>query len=198
VTKPRLLCDVDGPVADLTEGFKRWLNTQYPFIPEVKLFTHENCTNFHYSKCEPLAPLQAKIDLDRELELFLGTDEAYEKFVPLTPDAFKALDRLRNVVDVVFVTATLEGAYESYVSKRRWLKRRFPDFPVISCPTGLKQIVGRRGDFAVDDRLETCERWYDAGVEAYVFKCPWSGLPGRLSGWTWGEIVEDFDGYTRK
>ncbi len=183
VKKPRLLVDVDGVVADLMGGFQVWLGKEHSEYLDIELITR-----FRLPKSPGLVGLNERVNLDDALTRYLATPNVYQDFVDPIPGSIEALATLREVVDPIFITATLKEAPESFTSKFCWLKWHFGDVPVISCPSGLKHHFSAR--WAVDDRYDTCTRYNTVGTKGLVFGQPWSEAPSNHETYDWDGITE--------
>ena len=195
--KPTLLSDVDGVVADLMRGFAIWLDEDY----NVQI-DPADITKSHVAECELLCEQNEQLlrifpetceggdgGIQGALSHFLETDDVYRRYVGLVPEAKEALAVLQGYVDIIFVTANMTRVPKSYVSKYWWLKKHFPNIPIITSPSGLKHMV--RGEFAVDDRYDICQRWQTAGVRSFLFSQPWSEAPDGSMKYDWSRIVAD-------
>lgn len=187
----KMLVDVDGVVADLMLGFSRWLDERHGEHLDVSKIT---C--FNIPRSPALRKLHDRVDLDRCLDSFLGTDNVYETYVTPVSGAVEALKSLSELVEPVFVTATLKNAPQSYVSKFRWCRERFGDLPMIACPSQLKMMV--RGVIGIDDRWDTCERWRGQSMFALLFRAPWNEAPSNEKSHDWPEIIDAVDGIVRR
>lgn len=181
----RLLIDVDGVVADLMDGFEQFLfeRTGYLLRPNLS-------TTHRISRSPAHAEMNERFDLDARLTEFLALPNVYEDYVKLVPGVKESIDALYEVGhEIGFVTATLWTAPESYGSKMRWLDRLFPEIPMLSVGSGEKHWV--TGDFAVDDRFDTCLRWRLAGVTPLLFRRPWNEAPPGTRSYDWKEIMDE-------
>lgn len=179
----RLLIDVDGVVADLMRGFETFLRGKY----EVELRPRE-ITTFHLANSPAHRVLHEQIDLDANLAEFLALDDVYERFVDPITGAYEGIHTLESMgVELAFVTATLHESPESYAPKYRWLDKRFPGIPVISCPSRQKHWFS--ADYGTDDRYDTCERWRAAGVRPLLFRQPWNEAPDGTPSYDWNGIL---------
>lgn len=182
----RVLIDVDGVVADMMDGFEAflWETTGELLQPNLS-------TTHHITESPNHAEMHARIDLNRQLDLFLSLPDVYQEYVALVPGAKESIDRLYSAGhEIGFVTATLWTAPVSYVSKLRWLNEHFPGIPMLSVGSREKHWVS--GHFAIDDRFDTCERWLDAGVTPLLFRRPWNGAPLGTKTYDWKEITDEF------
>lgn len=182
----RLLLDVDGVVADLMDGFERF------FLNRTGELLRPNLSVTHRISHSPAhAELHARYDLDQQLTDFLALPNVYHDYVELVPGAKESIDSLyRAGHEIGFVTATLWTAPESYGSKMRWLDELFPEIPMLSVGSGEKHWV--TGDYAVDDRYDTCLRWSQAGVTPLLFRRPWNEAPPGTRSYDWKEIMDEF------
>lgn len=191
MNKLRGLIDVDGVCADLMAGFKRWLHETFGENLDIS-----KITRFHLPTSPELKDLHERVNLDECLDRFLGEKDVYQRYVSPVPGAVAALASLRELIDPVFVTATLKNAPESYASKFLWCRDVFGDVPMIACPSHLKFEI--KGTFGVDDRADTCGRWIDCGVKAFLFKQPWNEAPQWMEAHDWPMIVDSVESIIRR
>ncbi len=201
MTKAVLLCDVDGVIIDLMGGFRKHLLRQHGLTLEIG-----DISRFDISKSPELVELDATCR-----KLYKGEGElggiggafthwmnnvwAYDGLDPI-PGALDAIKELRGMVDIVFVTAMMKKARSHFQSKMEWLDKNCPGLPVITSPSGLKHQV--RGQFGVDDRYDTCQRWEGVGTAAFLFKQPWSEAPDGTRGHDWSTIVPAIESIMRR
>jgi 5'(3')-deoxyribonucleotidase len=180
----RGLIDVDGVVADLMGGFEWFIREQFG----MELRPRE-ITTFRVIRSPAHQDLHQAIDLDQRLTEFLARPDCYDHS-PVIDGAKDAIEVLRGYFghELAFVTAILDESPESYATKFRWLDRNFPGIPVISCPSRQKCWV--EGDYGIDDRWDTCERWMKAGVAPLLFRQPWNEAPPGARSFDWREIVD--------
>ncbi len=178
----RVLIDVDGVVADLMCGFSYFIWDRFGFD-----FRPSEMTHFHFDESPAHLELHRAIDLNKQLAAFMSNPNCYD-YVPTIDGAVTGINRLLGRGhELGFVSATLKEAPESYGSKLHWLAARFPDVPMISCPSDNKHWV--RGDFAIDDRYDTCKRWQDVGVRSLLFGQSWNQAPPGTPSFDWKGIT---------
>jgi 5'(3')-deoxyribonucleotidase len=182
--KPVFLVDVDGVVADLMGGFKLWLEER-----GMHGLEREKISKFHIPKSPELQAMHAAYDLDLQLDRFLGQPDIYQTHVSPIPGAKAALKVLAECCEIVFVTATLKKAPESYVSKFNWCRDTFGDIPMIACPSHHKFLV--QGTWAVDDRYDTCQRYGKMRTIPFLFDQPWNEAPATERRHNWMTIVDE-------
>jgi 5'(3')-deoxyribonucleotidase len=183
MTRELLLVDVDGVVADLMLGFDRWLDEKHGERIPKYLITH-----FNIPTSPALKDLHKRLNLDKALASYMGEPEVYERYVDPIPGAADALIELQKIVDVVFVTATLKDAPESYVSKFHWCRKHFGPIEMIAAPSRLKHIV--QGTWIVDDRGDTCERFRGTDTVPLLFGQPWNESPPEIIRHDWPAVVQ--------
>ena len=181
----RILVDVDGVVADLMGGFERF------FLEETgrRIDTRKSTTH-RMSRAPEFIDLHREIDLDDMLHRFLSVPDVYQNYVELIPDAHESIEYLLDEGHVLgFVTATLWSAPCSFESKFDWLNSIFPYVPMLSVGSAEKHWV--TGDYAIDDRYDTCTRWENAGVRPLMFRQPWNEAPAGTPSYDWRGIVAE-------
>jgi 5'(3')-deoxyribonucleotidase len=118
--------------------------------------------------------------------------------VPGAIDGFNALRKLGH--DVVVATSIPEIAINAFDGKRRWMRKRFPDW-------SMKNFIAcsRKGfleaEHIIDDGDHNIKDWTAAGRQgAIIFDAPWNQDVGiRLNNVfvervkSWEEIVERFE-----
>lgn len=179
----RVLIDVDGVVADLIGGFEFFIRERF-----AKELRPREITTFNITRSPAQQSLHVEIDLDRQLADFLTLPGCYDSVHPIEGAEHAIRMLIRWGFELVFVTATLEDAPESYASKFRWLRRHFPKLPVISCPSGQKHWFN--AEYGIDDRYDTCQRWSSAGVKPLLFRQPWNEAPLGTDSFDWSEILD--------
>lgn len=182
----RVLIDVDGPVADLMDGLEKFIRerTGHELKPNTSL-THR------ISRSPVHAELNELIDLDRCLHDFLSLPDVYQEYVLPVPDSVESIHRLKfSGYELGFVTATLWTAPSSYSSKMRWLDKHFPGIPMLAVSSSEKHWV--TGDYAIDDRYDTCFRWGLEGVKPFLFRRSWNEAPPGVKSYDWKEIMDEF------
>ncbi len=189
---PRILCDVDGVVADIMSGF-------IVFVHEKtgETFTYQDITCFHIERSPSLHAIHNKWDLRSLLHGYLSLPDTYAQYAILENGAADAIDRLRFDYEIAFVTS-VSSYPDSIASKVRWLDRNFHGIPIITASSGLKHWVA--GDIAIDDRYDTIERFTRLGRSSsdrmvnprgLLFGQPWNEAPYGLKSWTWEDIERE-------
>lgn len=202
MSEPRqsLLCDVDGVVADLVGGMRRWLNRTYQLdFDPIDVLYHDRM-----GRSPGLKDLNEKLkrwfpeEADAEyngfggaFRCFMKDREVYGEYVVPINGSVEAIAALRHAYDIVFVTALMKSARDHFRSKMEWIERWFPGIPIITAPSGEKWRV--RGNpsgrtYAVDDRFDTCTRWADNGVISFLYRQPWNEAPAGTKNFDWAEI----------
>jgi len=179
--KPIVLCDVDGVVADLMGGFIDYIAEEYGYI-----FSIQDITKYHVSESPALHKIHESLDLEKRLEEFLALPYVYQDYVNPVLMSVDMVNRMRSKYDVIFITATMKQAPESYVSKFNWCHSHFPDVPMISCPADLKHLFNSA--FIIDDRYDTCKRFEDTGCDPFMFQQPWNEAPHDYPAYDWDRI----------
>lgn len=186
-----ILCDVDGVVAGLMEGFSDWLDSyRLPRLDPEKL------TLFDIRRAA-LTPELTELDLvlrergwpkegadgglNAAFMSFMNTD-AYDWVKPI-PGAQDGIAELQEEDNVYFVTALMEACPDHVPSKLRWMKQYFPTVPAFTSPSKLKQQIS--GHVGVDDRYDTCMRWAAKGLRTFMYKQAWNEAPADHPSYTW-------------
>lgn len=199
--RPSLLSDVDGCVADLVGGLRKWMNHQFSLDFDPREVVYHNDMG--------RSPLLA--DLNEELvrwfpgdkdgsdrgfsgafTCFMRDPNVYMKWIDPVPGAVDAIAEIRQKYDVVFVTALMKKARDHFRSKVEWIERWFPNLPISTVPSEEKWRM--TGTYAVDDRYDTCWRWVNQGEvrDVFLYKQPWNEIPKDNLGWfgvEWEDIL---------
>lgn len=185
----RILVDVDGVVADLMGAFIEFAAIKGCIIRMQDITAHT------ISKSKELKHLSTTFDLDDMLREFLSIDNCYDAVMEIEGSS-KTLKALSKRHDLVFLTATMKSAPQSYASKFNWLQRRFPKIPVLTAPSEYKHWVA--GDILIDDRYDACSRfsaaWPNGRIGAsFLFGQPWNEAPESVPRHDWKTILECLD-----
>lgn len=92
------------------------------------------------------------------------------------PWAHELYDRLSKIGEVVFLTSPSQDP-DSLAGKLEWLqrftkKKDFKDYIM----TSRKYLLARPDAVLIDDRLENCDKFREAGGKAVLFPAAWQGL----------------------
>lgn len=195
--RPTILCDVDGVVADLMGGFATWMESVG--MPSV----HPSLINLFDIRRTAREPHLC--DLDDYLRqhhwpepggdggingafMSFMRGEAYDWVEPIR-GAVAGVRDLQETHDVYFVTALMKACPEHVPSKMRWLERYFPDVEYFTSPSKLKQMIsGNVMTTMIDDRYDTCQRFWDVGQLALLFKQPWNEAPEWVKSHDWDTL----------
>ncbi len=200
--KEAILCDVDGVVADLVGGLRKWMNHQFGFDFEPSEVVYHN----KMGRSPKLADLNEELarwfpgdsvgdnrGFGGAFTCFMRDPNVYMRWIDPIPGAVDAIAELRQRYHILFVTALMKGARDHFRSKMEWIERWFPNLPISTVPSEEKFRVA--GKFAIDDRYDTCRRWMDSGNisrDVFLFRQSWNEIePG--SGWhgmDWEQILE--------
>lgn len=187
----RTLVDVDGVVADLMGGFSRFMAEHADVDLDVSKITRHRI-----DESPELSGIDMMYGLDSCLTTFLGLKDVYQTYVSPIDGAKEAFVELQSMTEVVFVTAILKTAPQSYESKFRWCREHFGDAPFLAIPSTMKH--GYFGVIGIDDRYDICERYRKAGLKAFLFKQPWNEAPADAVGHDWRSIVDGVDSMVRR
>lgn len=183
----RVLCDVDGVIADLMSAFITRL--------EYKGFKmrYEDITRFHIERSPELAELAARVDLRAELKEFLRDSDVYGCYVKEIDGAVAGVKRILDLgFEFSFVTHTMREAPTSHASKVNWLRDRFGGDVGIIDVSHVEHKIWIPASYGIDDRGDTCLNWSANGVHALPFRQPWNELPGHVT-YDWKELTGFFE-----
>jgi hypothetical protein len=174
--------DIDGVVADTMAVFVRIAHDRYGLTHLSKL--DMLCYNLY--ECLGLEK-QIIDDLIR-----LTLDEEHTMQIPPVPGAPEVLTELARAAPLRFVTARIQPE-----SITQWLFTILPGVPrekiaVIasgSAETKLDILNELEIRYFVEDRIETCRRLKEAGIEPLLFDQPWNRNEAadgfiRVQNWT--------------
>jgi 5'(3')-deoxyribonucleotidase len=153
-----LYLDVDGVLADFIGGCERLFERRIPQDRQV---------DWHFYRDWGLTDRSfwnAIREMGREFWEDLAVKDSGRRLV-------KALEIWRPKVDITFLTAPAPWP-EAVAGRIAWLQRHFPQFPVITCPTGLKHRLAAPGRALIDDNEETCSAWELLGGQVLVWPAP--------------------------
>lgn len=195
MTRPRFLCDVDGPAAAMQEAFVDWANKKFSLNVQLDDIVYHNDMG--------RSPALRAVDewLRREHYPIDGPDggwggafiefmrqpDVYTRFIGTTVGAKESLATIRERYDVAFVTSLMKRANVHVPNKLDWVGQNFPGIPIMTVPSEVKHWVP--GAFATDDRYDTCERWRSSGTTALLFGYPWNEAPPEALRFDWPRIV---------
>lgn len=191
MSRPSLLLDVDGVVADMVGGLRKWTNEEFgiDFRPDWIVY-HDRMgrsprmaeVNEQFLKWFPQSADEEYYGFGGAFRCFMKDRDVYGTWINPIRGAVDVVANLRQQYEIVFVTALMKSARDHFRSKMEWLERWFPGIPIMTSPSGEKWRVGEPGDFAVDDRYDTCMRWITRkGARAMVFRQTWNEIPDGVS-----------------
>ena len=95
------------------------------------------------------------------IEKWISEPNFFENLVPVD-GAIEGFNELRRSHDVVIATSLAGEVENGFDSKRRWVKKYFPDFDLKNfiC-TSRKDLL--KGDVLIDDAAHYLQAWRDAG-----------------------------------
>jgi 5'(3')-deoxyribonucleotidase len=134
---PIVLIDVDGPLADFTEGTRRGLNATWT-AADVTAWDFESCPGFDAAAAEAMWKTQG----------FCAN-------LPIVVGAREGVRELARIAKIYYVTSPMPDAPYWMWERTRWLKANFPDAPIIFASD--KSVV--HGDYLIDDRPKHLEQW---------------------------------------
>lgn len=175
-TRPTILVDMDGPLADFDKAFfslcnsKGWTLDCTPFTQ-----THRFATDH--------IPHSIARSLARR---FVETSGWFER-LPMTGGAKGYMDQLAERAEVWIVSKPLEANPTCRDEKGAWLRRNFgPEWERRLILAADKSMV--RGDVLLDDAPHP-DLYERATWKPVIFKTPWNGEGSKWAGlphWTWG------------
>jgi len=158
--------DFDGVVADTFRHFVRLARDQYHYD-----ISYEDITDYLFLN-------SVAMDKRHALEIIdILTNDLPELDILPNKGAGEVLTRLTESAPLLVVTARAEAE-----PVELWFARQIPALPS-SClhieATGastakLEVLMGHNIKYFIDDRLDTCEMLFDAGITPIVYNQPWN------------------------
>jgi 5'(3')-deoxyribonucleotidase len=177
------LIDVDGVVADLMSGFEVFFLERHGTV-----LRHWESDRHRIARSTAHRELHERFDLDRQLTDYLSIPDVYQRYIPPISGSQRVITRMIELDDDVrFVTAILHKAPSSFASKLEWFEEHFPGIPMMTADSHSKHWVV--GDYAIDDRFDTCSRWEASGTKALLFQQPWNEAPEGTPRYRWEDIA---------
>jgi len=180
VTRPRVLLDVDGVLADFVGHTLSMLGDLAP-AGGRDAFTSWDML----SAMSPRARAETEARWRRQ---------GWCLTMPVCPGAQNAVDRIGLRADVVYVTAPMRGAPHWMYERWLWLERQFAaDARAVVFAHG-KALVS--GDVFVDDRVENIDEWAAAHPNgaALLWDAPYNrhcvpSAPNAVRVTTWVDVI---------
>ncbi|MGB1016084.1 MAG: 5' nucleotidase, NT5C type [Nannocystaceae bacterium] len=150
MTRPTVLLDVDGVVADFTAQILRLTHSLFD-----RRFTPEDVTEWDYKSALGLSDKEWRL-----VSTIIGSkDFAFE--LPVYPGAISGVQDLAKVADIYFVTSDWRTSPTWVYDRNRWLELRFGrELGKQVIHTSHKHLV--RGDVFVDDKPSNVAAWASA------------------------------------
>lgn len=174
-----ILVDVDGPCADIVQGF---LNEVYTVTGRV--YTRADVTTWEVTEALALREAEAKAVWRK-----VSAPGWCQSLRP-DPSAIVAIRELAKKHEIVFVTSPMKTSPTWCYDRALWLHRNFGTFPIVF--TEQKHLV--RGDLLIDDKPSTVRQFLAAGRGAVLFDAPWNREDRHLDSarGTWSSILAEF------
>ncbi len=181
-TKPRVLLDVDGVLADFVGGVLAILGSRFDIWRKP-----EEITEFDLSKSLGLHP-----DIVTALFGEITNRQRFAADLAVYPGAVDGVRRLHEIADVYVVTSPWNSNPTWTHDREAWLARHFdiPHSHVVH--TSAKHLVC--GDLLVDDKTSTLVEWSNAHPGGFAVQ--WQTPHNRLDGWkrrtatSWSELLD--------
>lgn len=155
-TKPTVLLDVDGVLADFAGALLRWAGPQY---------TREQLTEWDLMKA---------IGLEDRQHLFdeYASEPGFCESLQVIDGALGLVDELRRVADIVLVTSPYSAARLWTFERLRWLEKHFGISKHDVIFAKRKYLV--KGDIMIDDAPHNIEAFIDQGGLGLLIDQPWN------------------------
>lgn len=146
-TRPRVLLDVDGVLADFVGAYLDILSTEIGVFAKRELITE-----FDIGKSLGLSR-----DESARVKRAIGNREQLARKLDVYPGAIEGVARLAEIADVYIVTSPWNSNPTWCHDREHWLREHFgiPHSRVVH--TSAKYLC--RGDFLVDDKTDTLGKW---------------------------------------
>lgn len=184
-----ILCDVDGVVANLVTGFQNFTHSQFNVDFEYTDIVFHNDMGRSPRLNKVNNQLARFGGFSALFEMFMKDRDVYGKWIDPINGALSAIADLRSTHEIIFVTALMKSARDHFRSKMEWIERFFPDIQIMTGSSSIKHLV--HGDYAIDDRYDTCMRWEGSGTRSFLFRQPWNECPVGTQAYNWKQIVEE-------
>lgn len=179
--KLRVLLDCDGVLSDFIRGALRVVNDilDTHYVPT-------DVTAFDFCASLGLSPQDAA-----RVKRAIGSTQYFAASLDVFPDAVDGVRRLREIADVYIVTSPWNSNWTWMSEREAWLARHFDIHHANVVHTSAKHVC--TGDFLVDDKTETLERWQAAHPRGRAVQ--WVTPHNRRDGWigagaaTWGDLI---------
>lgn len=197
--RQRLALDVDGVVANLIGGMRKFTVKEFGVDFAVSDIVYHDRMGRSPRLSEVHETLKRWFPETADAEYygfggafrcFMKDRDVYGQWVDPIEGSVDAVSALREEYDIAFVTALMKSARDHFRSKMEWIERWFPGIPIITSPSAQKCWV--QADHAVDDRYDTCFRWWERGTNAMLFRQSWNEIPSHspCATWDWAQIKE--------
>lgn len=175
MVRTRYLLDVDGPLADFYT----------PCISLINEYTGWSKTVDDIKSWHIFRSLDVPKDVEKRIYDKMKSPGWCLSLDPIE-DAVEAVQALREVGDVFFVTSPMQGQFWTY-ERTMWLIQNFDAkwSDVIHCSS--KHVCA--GDVLIDDRVSNLERWKASHPEGVALK--FRGPYNRLDPWD-GPVIESW------
>lgn len=186
----RILLDVDGVTAD-------FMSQSFLHLSEVggPKLTHQDIVTFDLLSFVP--------ERFRNLLLRSWKEQHFCLTIPLYEGSKEAVQELRALGEVVFVTAPMEGSPHWHWERTQWIKEHFgSDGKDIIFATKKQHVVG---DVLIDDRLDNLLDWQKSHPNGIpiLWSVPYYARlnpmpPGVVSCDSWEGLLEFLRGLKEK
>jgi len=182
MSKPRVLVDCDGVLADFVSGFLNIVNAQFGTE-----YTPSDVTEFDIAKSLQWSAEQS----DRAYSLIADCDRFAAKLAIL-PGAQSGIARLLEVAEVYVVTSPWWSHATWVRDRNNWPYEHFGIGAGRVVHTAAKHLIA--GDVLVDDKTSTCEAWRKAWPQGIAVQ--FATLHNRRDAWDgestsdWGRLIE--------
>jgi 5'-nucleotidase len=181
----RIICDIDGVVADLhTEWYARYNRDWHDDL------TPERVTNWDLHTF-------VKPECGEAIYLYLLQPDLYDYVQPIEGalDALKQLQAHHEIIYASGCSLAAAGPKAFWLERYHLAERQGVSLPKNFVATERKELL--RGDLLIDDSPEQIRAWLETGHPAIHFLRPWgdpglefaSAAPCKVVR-TWPEVVE--------
>ena len=176
--RPLVLVDVDGVLCDFIGGVLDIVETV-----TGKRRQREEIDQFDFVAALGLNPNDARV-----LKSIIDMRRKFCARLSPFPGAFDGIAKLVDLADIHIVTSPW-NSNETWTSEREWwLNHHFAIPHRLVTHTSAKHLIA--GDWLVDDKTETCERWQAAHPNGVAVQ--WITPHNRKDGWT-GRATNSWD-----
>lgn len=188
MTRPRVLLDVDGVLADFLT----------PFLHHINHYWGTSHTLDDMTKWD----MYDSFDVPQEIRRLVDSkinEAGFAQTLKLLPGAKDGVAELQRIADVYIVTSPWSSPTWHH-DRRLWLKEHFGIGGNYLITTKAKHVVA--GDVLIDDKTSTLEHWQKCHPRGLPIRWPgpnnrWDPSYDGITAESWGEACDLVQSYWR-